>query len=69
MSRAPQLTKNVISSIHNLLDTMAPADYLGTDKEAGVVYLTALLRHVEDPGTKAKRQSAANKANSWRAAK
>ena len=56
MSRAPMLTANVLTSLEALLESLKPADYLGTDKEVGVKYMTALVKHQRDPATLEQRQ-------------
>lgn len=66
MSRAPLLTKRVIDSIEVLLSDMPPAAFLGSDKEAGVKYLHALIKHQRDPSTKVKRQKEARRVSAAR---
>lgn len=55
-SRAPQLNNPVVLSLEALLEEQKPADYLGTEKEAGIKYITALVQHYRSPENTAKRQ-------------
>lgn len=59
MSRAPSLTSTVITAIEALLADMAPATYVGTDKEPAVKYLTLLAQHYWSPEATKARQKAA----------
>ena len=66
MSRAPLLTSKVISSLEEILADFKPADYLGTDKEAGIKYLTALAKHSHNPKTLAARRKVVAASKAWR---
>ena len=55
MARAPLLNKNVVDSLDVIVASILPADYIGTDKEAGVRFLTLLIKHYRSPEDVAKR--------------
>lgn len=56
MSRAPTLTVKVVDSIETLLAGLPLVDFLDDSKEAGIVYLTALVKHYHSPSKAAERR-------------
>lgn len=55
MSRAPQFNNGVADSLEAVLADYIPMEYLGTDKEAGIKFITALVKHYRSPENIAKR--------------
>ncbi len=66
MARTTLLTTKVVDSIELLLKDYTPTDYVGTDKEAGIMYLTLLVQSHRDPVSVQRRQKNAAAAKQSR---
>lgn len=66
MARTTLLTTKVVDSIELLLKDYTPTDYVGTDKELGIMYLTLLVKNHRDPDNVQRRQKNAAAAKQSR---
>lgn len=62
----PRLTAAVINSIESLLSDLQPTGFLDTDKEAGVRYMTDLVKHYRDPKSVLRRRKEVDRTRTYK---